>query len=104
MVVLAGLKGYGKGNVPQDIPSLLALCWHNSHGLSLLRNKVLWLEVPGALNWEVCAGLLGASLILCMGGDQVNKYPPPMVGNHGARAALLGRGVHMPGNRWCHSR
>ena len=77
MVVLAGLKGYGKGNVPQDIPSLLALCWHNSHGLSLLRNKVLWLEVPGALNWEVCAGLLGASLILCMGGDQVNKYPPP---------------------------
>ena len=58
MVVLAGLKGYRKGSVPQDTPSLLAFCWHNSHGLSLPRNKVLWLEVPGALNWEVTLCLL----------------------------------------------
>ena len=98
LVVLAGLKGYRKDSVPQDTPSLLAFCWHNSHGLSLPRKSLVagGARGPQLGGDPVSAGLLGAGLILCMGGGQVNKQGIAG-GDHGAEAALFGHGVHMPG-------
>ena len=49
------------------------------------------------------AGLLDAGLLLCLGGDQVNKQGTAG-GDDGAGAAPHGHGVHIPGNCWCHRR
>lgn len=72
---------------PVSWPSLLAHSW-----AFLLRNKVLWLEVPGALNWEVCAGLLGASLILCMVTKSTSTPPPQWWVTTGLGQHCLGMG------------
>ena len=48
----------------QCSPSLLALCLHNCHGISLCRNKLLNLEVPGALNLEVTLCLLACWVLV----------------------------------------
>ena len=82
-------------------PSLLALCWHNSHGLSLPRDKVLWLsgglEVPGALNWEVTLCLLAYWVLVyfCVWKGVKSTDMVQLGGNDGVRAPLPGR--------WCAS-
>ena len=58
----SGTQGLPEGQCPPGQTQSFGLCRHNSHGLSLSRNKVLQLsrglEVPGALNWVVTLCLL----------------------------------------------
>lgn len=51
----------------------------------------------------VSAGLLGAGLLLCLEGVQVNRQGTAR-GDPGAGAALPGHWVHLSGNHWCHGR
>ena len=49
------------------------------------------------------AGLLGAGLLLCLEGVQVNRQGTAR-GDPGAGAALPGHWVHLSGNQRCHGR
>ena len=86
--------------MPLDTSQSLALCLHNAHGLSLSKNRLeaLW-RAEGARGPQlggdpVSAGLLGAGLLQCLKGGQVNRQGTARRDN-GAGAALPGCGVHL---------
>lgn len=77
----AGLQGCTRGSTtPGTAPRRFALCWHSPHGLSLPREQslaALWgaggARGPQLGGDPVSAGLLGAGVLLCLEGGQVNR-------------------------------
>lgn len=77
----ARLEGCSKrSSTPGTAPSRFALCWHSPHGLSLPQEQsltALWgaggARSPQLGGDPVSAGLLGAGLLLCLEGGQVNR-------------------------------
>ena len=94
--------------MPLDTSQSLALCLHNAHGLSVSRNRLeaLWsagvARGPQLGGDPVSAGLLGAGLLQCLEGGQVNRQGTARRDN-GAGAALLGWGASAR-DCWCHGR